>query len=124
MRRAPTELEAVVLHLLGSSSMSAYQIAAAVPAGTVPILPQQVYRVLNRLVCEGRVRRIELTKRYARRWAGDLALTCRNCGATSFVATPGLSNTLHRGAGATGFKVSRMVLECDGLCEPCTHGPP
>ncbi|HEV2599547.1 transcriptional repressor [Sphingopyxis sp.] len=120
-KRTPAELETIVLSILRASPrpLGAYVIARQSRSLGVPLAPNQVYRILDRL--RGRVRRVETLNAYCE-VAGDggAIMSCRACGHTATLAID-LDDRLSRVCGAIGFRPDRTIVEIVGLCAACAR---
>ena len=97
--------------------LGAYRIARHSRALGVPLAPNQVYRILDRL--GGRVRRVETLNAYfeADGQPGAIMI-CRSCGSTRMLGIGGESD-VERLCRAAGFRPNRVVVEVMGLCPDC-----
>ena len=120
-KRTPAELETIVLSILRASPrpLGAYVIARQSRSLGVPLAPNQVYRILDRL--RGNVRRIETLNAYCE-VAGDSGaiMSCRACGRTATLAIE-LDDRLSQVCGAIGFRPGRTIVEIVGLCAACAR---
>ena len=97
--------------------LGAYRIARQSRALGVPLAPNQVYRILDRL--GGRVRRIETLNAYfeADGQPGGITI-CRGCGRTRTLDTK-CETEIDRLCRAAGFRPNRVIVEVMGLCPDC-----
>ncbi|WP_448664631.1 Fur family transcriptional regulator [Sphingomonas sp. CJ20] len=126
LRRSREDIDALVSDILARSNapISAYDIAhRSVSAGT-PLVPNQVYRTLARLMEQGLVLRLESLAAYmlkAERF--DCCLICDQCHAVQLLSTPELAMRLRACAQAHGFTVSQTIIETHGRCADCASAP-
>lgn len=124
--RRPEDLEELVTAALRRcrGSVSAYRLAQLLnKGGTDLVRPQQVYRVLDRLIDAGLVQKIEAWRAYllVKRSAPPepLLLLCRECASVEAITAPGLRSRLAALAQAQGFAPSRFAMELIGRCAKC-----
>jgi Fur family transcriptional regulator, zinc uptake regulator len=120
--RRPAALDASVLSLLRQCTkpVTAYGLAERSQASPVPLSPMQAYRVLDRLMEQGLVRRVELLSAYT--LDGDMAtgfMVCRHCDRCESFPVPRYAQIIERLQSASGFAVSRSVFEMSGTCQRC-----
>lgn len=121
-RRSPGQIEALIIDLLVRSNrpVSAYDLASRSIAAGHPLVPNQVYRSLSRLIEQGRVHKIESLSAYvAKREPFDACLICDTCHAVVLVASPDPLARLLARADRLGFTAVRPVLEAHGHCPDC-----
>src|SRR3546814_20464842 len=78
-RRNPEEIEALVMDAIAAADcpLSAYDIADIATRAGSPIIPNQVYRTLARLIDQGRVHRLQSPNAYTdRSGTADSCLIC------------------------------------------------
>ena len=112
-------MEAIVLSILGASSrpLGAYVIARKSRSLGVPLAPNQVYRILDRL--RGRVQRVETLNAYVKRPGSTDAITlCRGCGRTSALDVK-IGGEIDWVCSAAGFRAERLIAEVVGRCSRC-----
>lgn len=91
------------------------------------LTPASIYRVLEFLVGEGLVARIESRNGYApcahpERAHGCVFLVCDRCTGLVEIEDPALEALIERDAAFLGFQISRRVIELQGLCAQCRPG--
>lgn len=121
-RRNPEELEALVLEAMASTEapISAYDIAELATRAGSPVVPNQVYRTLGRLIEQRRVQRIESLNAYLpRRGSADACLICDDCHRVRMFDMPDLRTCMGELAGAAGFALEQRVVEVHGHCPDC-----
>ena len=97
--------------------LGAYRIARQSRALGVPLAPNQVYRILDRLV--GRVHRVETLNAYFEADGQRGAITiCRSCGRTRTLDAA-YDAEIDRLCRAAGFRPNRVIVEVIGLCADC-----
>ena len=97
--------------------LGAYSIARQSRALGVPLAPNQVYRILDRL--GGRVRRVETLNAYFE--AADqpgATVICRSCSSTRTLGIE-CETEVDRLCRAAGFRPNRVIVEVIGLCADC-----
>jgi Fur family zinc uptake transcriptional regulator len=118
-KRTPAELEEVVMAIVRASPrpLGAYRIARQSRVLGVPLAPNQVYRILDRL--GGRVHRVETLNAYFEAGGQPGAITiCRGCGRTRTLDA-GYETEVDRLCRAAGFRPSRVIVEVVGVCPDC-----
>ena len=109
-------------HLRASNHpLGAYDIARLSRQNGSPLAPNQVYRILDRLIDRGQVWRVELLSAYmpAQEGLGALAV-CKECRtATSFDAGNTGSDLVEL-CHANGFAPAASIIEVSGLCPECS----
>lgn len=124
-RRMPYEIDELVAALLAqhNRAMAAYDIAAAISRGRKKISGTQAYRALDRLMRDGRVRRLEGLNAYCSARPGfNAVIYCRAC--RTFIEVPFLAihEMLLQEAETMRFKAGRAVIEVSGICAECRSG--
>lgn len=121
-RRSASENDELVMAQLRQANrpVSAYDIAARVSRFGRPMVPNQVYRTLARLVDQGHVVRIEsLAAYFPAQKNGDMCLICSQCGSVSFLSVGHQESMLRKLAEACGYSISRTIIEAHGRCAAC-----
>jgi len=121
-RRNPEEIEALVMRaiLTADAPLSAYDIADSTSRTGSPLVANQVYRMLARLIEQGRVQRIESLNAYLHRDGdADACLICDDCHHVRMIAMPDLRSRMGEVADGTGFAVEQRVIEVHGHCADC-----
>jgi len=124
-----TELRRRVLELVWRSHepVGAYEILERLQRGTRRAAPPTVYRALDFLLEHGLVHRLESLNAYVgcphpeQRHTSQF-LICRNCSGVAEIYDPGISTAVSTSAAASGFVVSRLTIELQGLCPRCRDG--
>ncbi|QHD69635.1 transcriptional repressor [Sphingobium yanoikuyae] len=122
-RRNPQEIEALVLEAIAAADgpISAYDIADVTSRAGSPLVPNQVYRTLGRLIEQGRVQRIESLNAYLLRDNdADACMICNDCHRVRLFDVPELRAIMSRAAGAAGFSLEQHVIEIHGHCATCS----
>lgn len=122
--RSPEELDRCVMEALGTSNhpLGAYEIVARSRKSGMKLAPNQVYRILDRLVARGDVQRIELLASYLpARGKRSGFMVCRSCKAVETFDVGELTDTLAPLCEAHGFAPSTSVVELSGLCTECAE---
>lgn len=123
-RRNPQEIETVVLGaiMMADTPLSAYDIANVASRRGAPLVPNQVYRTLARLIEQGRVQRIESLNAYLLRSGNaDACLICEDCHRVRLFDVPDLRACMGEVADAAGFALEQRVVEVHGHCPDCLH---
>jgi Fur family zinc uptake transcriptional regulator len=124
-RRTPCELDELVLTAVARAPgpVTAYQLVAELSDQLGHIAPQQVYRILERLITRGAVVRVEtLNAFYPSFYESDpdrALVFCRRCRATIRARCPDLETELASVAERVGFRPGRFIVEVSGLCAAC-----
>ncbi len=94
-----------------------------------PIAPPTVYRALDFLMSQGFVSKIESHNAYVpcahpERRHDCLFFICRDCGASVELEDTRLEQRLAQDAAGLGFRITRRVVEVQGICASCTAADP
>ncbi len=122
-----TVMRAAVFGALASFDRpaSAYDIAERVSQEqNRRVAANSVYRILDLFVGANLARRVESANAYVANDHPDclhdcIFLICDACGQTTHLDDDGLSSSVRRAAGATGFSAERPIIEVRGRCEEC-----
>lgn len=92
------------------------------------LTPASIYRVLEFLVGEGLVARIECRNGYVpcahpERVHGCVFLVCDRCTNSVEIEDPALEALIEGDARRLGFQISRRVVELQGTCARCRRYP-
>ena len=104
--------------------MRAYELLKLLHADGIRS-PLQVYRVLDKLVREGKARKIETLRAFAicgkpSDKGGQVAVTiCLRCGTTDAIEDAGLKHQLAALSLNSGFLAETATVELAGLCLGC-----
>jgi Fur family zinc uptake transcriptional regulator len=126
-RRKPSQLDAIILQQLTRAGrpLSAYDIAEAAALSGTPVVPNQVYRTLARMIARGQVHRLEALSAYvAQPGDGDAIVICERCHCVAMLSTPVAADRLACLANAASFKLIRTALELYGRCANCAAEAP
>lgn len=93
------------------------------------LTPASIYRVLEFLVGEGLVARIESRNGYVpcahpERVHGCVFFVCDRCTNSVEIEDQALEALIERDAQGLGFQISRRVVELQGICARCRECPP
>ena len=124
-----TELRRRVLELLWASGrpMGAYELIEAVkPRDSRPVGPPTVYRVLEFLMAQGLVSRIESLNAYVPRAHPErdhdcLFFICGGCRASVELEDPRIGGLLAEDAARLGFVATHRTIEVQGMCAQCAE---
>ncbi len=103
----------------------AYELIEAVKRRDArPVGPPTVYRVLEFLIAQGFVSKIESLNAYVpcahpERGHDCLFFICRGCRASIECEDPRIEGILDEGANALGFVATRRTVEVEGMCAQC-----
>lgn len=101
--------------------LGAYEIAARSRKSGMNLAPNQVYRILDRLIARGDVQRVELLASYLpARGKRSGFMVCRSCKAVETFEMEELADALAPLCKTHGFAPSASVVELSGLCTECT----
>lgn len=105
-------------------ALTAYELLDRLKAAGLGRQPPIVYRALDFLVAHGFAHRIERLGAYVACAHGGAAhraafLVCRGCRRVAEAALDAPERILAGEAGAVGFRMERVVVEAEGLCEAC-----
>lgn len=120
--RRPNEGDALVLSLLADEAraLSVYQIRDVAAARGERIAPMQVYRILQRLMADGTVRRIEALSAYVRiDGEADAIAICRRCRRCLPLPLGHPDPGSPTDGMGDDFAVERLIVEAIGLCSDC-----
>jgi Fur family zinc uptake transcriptional regulator len=104
---------------------SAYDIAEAMSKSEGRrIAANSIYRILDLFVAANLARRVESANAYLANAHPDcihdcIFLICDSCGTTTHIDDDAVTGAVRAAAGATGFGVSRPVIEVRGTCAAC-----
>jgi Fur family zinc uptake transcriptional regulator len=104
---------------------SAYDIAEAVSkAEGRRVAANSIYRILDLFVAANLARRVESANAYLANAHPDcihdcIFMICDSCGTTTHIDDDAVTGAVRAAAGATGFGVSRPVIEVRGTCAAC-----
>lgn len=107
-----------------AGAVSAYALTGLLSAKRQRhIAPNSVYRVLNELIAEDCVRRIEYCNGFIAvpEVGGSMIASCNRCGDIFWLDDAAVNTQLRRVAESRGFKVTQLVIEVIGSCETCTR---
>ncbi len=121
-------MRATVFDVLLNSSgpVGAYDVADAVSKTLAKrIAPNTVYRILDLFVAHNLVSRIESKNAFIAsahpEHADDcIFLVCAECGKTTHLDDPAVTDQVRAVALAAGFQPERPVIEVKGRCSLCT----
>ncbi len=121
-----TKLRKRVLEILWQRNIpiGAYDILDVLKKERAGAAPPTVYRVLEFLVENGLVHRIERLNAYlgcrrpAERHTAQFLL-CRGCGAVAEMSDKGIDEAIDDAARGMGFELSNSTIELEGLCPRC-----
>lgn len=123
-RRSRVQIEEIILQQLAQASvpMSAYDIAKKAEHAGTPVVANQVYRTLARMIGRGQIHRLEALSAYIiAPGPGDALVVCERCHAVAMLSSPEAVDRLACCATAFGFSPSRPVLELYGQCADCAR---
>ena len=104
---------------------SAYDIAEAMSKSEGRrIAANSIYRILDLFVAANLARRVESANAYLANAHPDcihdcIFMICDTCGTTTHIDDDAVTGAVRAAAGATGFGVSRPVIEVRGTCAAC-----
>lgn len=104
--------------------MSAYSLARLLSAKRRRrIAPNSVYRVLNELIEQSLVRRVESRNGFIALSSdsGAIIAICSTCGCVAWLDCGTVQGRLRQIAASAGFKPARQVIELVGSCDRCTR---
>lgn len=108
--------------------LSAYDILRRIdrPDGRT-LAPPTIYRVLNRLMAEGLIARLESRNAFVRISAKNpsrlVFCICEQCGVAQSVENEASSRLIDKNADSLGFQIRRRIIELQGLCSGCQSCP-
>ena len=121
-----TDQRKAVLRLLCESEkpLSAYELLDRMRDTVRNPTPPTVYRVLDFLVEQGLVHKLESLHAFVGCTHPDHPhasqfLICRDCGEVAEVEDPGVTRSLQAAGRAAGFRTRRPVVELIGTCARC-----
>jgi len=121
-RRRRSVQDDLILSILHTAphALSAYDIQDRTTAKGGRIAVAQIYRVLDRLVRSGQVRRVELLSAYVIEPEGKNALfVCTRCRKAIGLSVEALASQLADAVVGSGLTVERQVIELSGQCPQC-----
>lgn len=121
-RRRPGHVRDAVLRLLQNAArpLGALEIEKLLFGEGEIVPPNTVFRALRELIDRGMIRKVMVARSYALgSGAQKISLFCRACGNVTEVAGDHLFDALDDLAAASGFIVSRHIVEVASLCDRC-----
>lgn len=126
-----TERQSIVLEALSSSPgpASAYALLERLQGASGLKAPQQIYRVLDKLLEYGLVHRVESLNSFMaceqphHDHAHDLIILaiCDRCGRVDESSDAGVEQGLHHWADQHAFQMMDVSIEIHGTCKKCQH---
>ncbi len=128
LKLTPTRRRVLEILLERHRAMGAYDILEHLTREGLGSQPPVAYRALDFLVTHGFVHKIERLNAYiaCTHQGEDHApgfMICTNCHTIAEVPTASVRSILGEAARETGFKVSRAMVEAEGLCANCQEHP-
>jgi Fur family zinc uptake transcriptional regulator len=124
-RRSRTELEHMVHETIkcANAPIGAYQIANRLTASGNAIVPNQVYRVLKRLLEAGLIRKIHSLSAFmpANSQGDAMICICADCHATKVIPITDIVGRLREVADTHGMKTPEYIVELVGQCVGCSQ---
>lgn len=120
--RQPADLERRVMEHLRASNhpLGAHEIARRSRQTGSPLAPNQVYRILERLLQRGEVRRIELLSAYTLAQDDKAGFAvCADCRTVTPFEAEYLAGQIEQLCRARGFESAMPIIEVSGLCPEC-----
>lgn len=124
--RSPAMLDDYVIAMLRAANhpLGAYDIARKSRQSGDPLAPNQVYRILDRLVARGDVQRVELLSAYVPSDGKRLGfMVCRSCHAVHGFAMNEVMEALGPLCASHEFTAETAVVEISGQCRDCADRP-
>lgn len=112
----------MLIDLLNRSDepLSAYTLADRATKAGHPVVANQVYRTLARLIAQGRVRRLESMSAFILvQGPADASCVCDSCHTVLCLPAPEVVSRPAALARQFGFTPGRMILEMHGQCARC-----
>ncbi len=105
-------------------ALTAYELLDRLRAAGLGQQPPAAYRALEFLVTNGFVHRVERLGAYVACAHGGAShcaafLVCRSCRRVAEAALDGPEQFLATEAAGIGFRLERVMVEAEGLCETC-----
>jgi Fur family transcriptional regulator, zinc uptake regulator len=106
-------------------AMTAYELLERLRAAGLGRQPPVVYRALDFLLDHGFAHRIERLSAFVACTRGEGAhqaafLVCRNCRKVAEARLPGVPGPVEGTARDLAFRVERVTVEAEGLCDSCS----
>lgn len=121
-RRRPGHVRDAVLRLLENASrpLGALEIEKLLFEEGETVPPNTVFRALRELIDHRTIRKVVVARGYVSGSAArKISLFCGACGDVTEVAGGSTIDALDALAAASGFTVSRHIVEVAGLCDRC-----
>jgi Fe2+ or Zn2+ uptake regulation protein len=121
-RRRPGHVREAVLRLIQNAPrpLGALEIEKLLFREGEIVPPNTVFRALRELIDHGMIRKVVVARGYAPgSGAQKISLFCRTCGEVTEVAGDTMFDALDDLAAASGFTISRHIVEVAGLCDRC-----
>lgn len=124
VRLTPHRRDVLAILLTAKSPLTAYEILDRLRPREASATPASVYRILDFLMAQGFVHRIESAKTFIACAMPDHAhpnqlLVCRQCGSVVEAEDQGLVDAAQRLGRRLGFALDRKTVELVGLCASC-----
>ncbi|MDR2161682.1 MAG: transcriptional repressor [Desulfovibrio sp.] len=123
-----TRLRRIVLEILleRDGPLKAYEILEALRDAGRRVPPATVYRILEFLLAQGFVHRVNALNAYVACSGGhagrrQLLLVCSVCRKTSEIVDPAFYRSLLGKLGELGFSLAGGGVEIQGICPCCVH---
>lgn len=121
-QRPARDADQLIEALLAAATrpLSAYDIHDFALASGEHIPIPRIYRVVARLIAEGRARRVETLNAYMAGAAGkDIIAICRHCASVTPVPIGDLAQQIRNILASKGFAVEYIIVEAQGRCQFC-----
>jgi Fur family zinc uptake transcriptional regulator len=125
----PLRRQVLSLILQADGPLTAYQLLGRLKESRATATPPTVYRVLDFLVEQALVHKVERLNAFIACTEADhhhetpvQFLICRQCGSVAEIEDRAVSTALQRAAEQQGFHPGRAVVEVDGTCATCFQG--
>ena len=123
-----TQLRSQVLRLIleADGPRTAYQLLDRLKENRANATPPTIYRVLDFLVQEHLIHKVERLNAFVPCLEADHAhahavqfLICRQCGTVSELEDTGVAVALEHAAHSKGFRATHAMVEVEGICATC-----
>lgn len=124
LRRQPFALDELLYQLIANSDkpMGAYALTRNLLDDGYQVVPNQIYRVLRRLVSAGRIRKIATLSAFIAVTSvrHELACICSGCNLVTLINIPSMDQKLRIITNKSPFKAKEYITEAVGLCSKCS----
>lgn len=126
VHRSPDMLDDYVIGLLSTANrpLGAYEVAQRSRQSGNPLAPNQVYRIVERLMARGTVQKIALLSAYVLTASERRGfMVCRSCQAVESFPMDEIAEAVAPLCEKHGFEPAASIVEISGQCRECVGRP-